>query len=174
MIMPKTPKEHIFYWFFTVLITVSVFIFYSVYFVQKSDFWTIINSAWVPMLWVKVPLFVMFLTMFLLALILEMTFAWRFAHKIADKMIDAESSNPFIVQTVMTCCIMFIMCPIMSFFASILFYNYSEWFNFWIWFVKYFSLLCYNFLFAFFAQLFFIQPFMMKIFSLVFYKKILN
>ena len=54
------------------------------------------------------------------------------------------------------------MCPAMSFIAAFLYYPYYEGFDIIRVLADWIKLMCYNFLFAFFTQLFFIQPFVRK------------
>ncbi|MDE7138682.1 MAG: hypothetical protein K2O29_09565, partial [Ruminococcus sp.] len=62
-----------------------------------------------------------------------------------------------------------IMCPVMSFIAAILYYPYGMAdFNVFTLLANWLKLVCYNFPFAFFSQLFFIQPFVRTIFKKIF------
>ena len=64
------------------------------------------------------------------------------------------------------------MCPAMSFVAAWLYYPYYDGFNIITLLANWIKLVCYNFTFAFFSQLFFIQPFIRKLFKLLFRKDI--
>jgi len=66
-----------------------------------------------------------------------------------------------------------VMCPIMSFIAAILYYPYEfiE-FNVIHFLAEWLKLVCFNFPFAFFSQLFFIQPIVRTVFKFVFKKDI--
>lgn len=64
------------------------------------------------------------------------------------------------------------MCPAMSFVAAWLYYPYYDGFNIITLLANWIKLVCYNFPFAFFSQLFFIQPFIRKLFKLLFRKDI--
>ena len=56
----------------------------------------------------------------------------------------------------------------MSLIASFLYYPYYNGFEIITLLANWLKLMCYNFPFAFFTQLFFIQPFVRKVFKLVF------
>ena len=60
----------------------------------------------------------------------------------------------------------------MSFAAAILYYNYSNGFNVLSLFADWLKLICFNFPFAFFTRLFFIQPLVRSIFKVLFRKDI--
>lgn len=64
------------------------------------------------------------------------------------------------------------MCPVMSFIAAFLYYNYQFGFNIWTLLADWLKLVCFNFPFAFFTQLFFIQPIVRTIFKFIFAKEI--
>ena len=66
------------------------------------------------------------------------------------------------------------MCPAMSFLAAIIYYPYYAGFNMVTLLANWLKLVCYNFPFAFFTQLFFIQPFIRTVFKLIFAKDIKN
>ena len=66
------------------------------------------------------------------------------------------------------------MCPAMSFIAAFLYYNYQFGFNIWTLLADWLKLVCFNFPFAFFTQLFFIQPAVRTIFKFLFAKDIKN
>lgn len=66
-----------------------------------------------------------------------------------------------------------VMCPLMSFIAAILYYPYSFMeFNVIHFLAEWLKLVCFNFPFAFFSQLFFIQPIVRTVFKAVFKKDI--
>ncbi len=60
----------------------------------------------------------------------------------------------------------------MSFIAAFLYYNYQGGFNIFTLLADRLKLVCFNFPFAFFTQLFFIQPFVRKVFKTIFAKDI--
>lgn len=62
----------------------------------------------------------------------------------------------------------------MSFIAAFLYYNYQAGFNTFTLLADWLKLMCFNFPFAFFTQLFFIQPFVRTAFKTIFAKDIKN
>lgn len=60
------------------------------------------------------------------------------------------------------------MCPAMSFLAAILYYPYALGFHVATLLANWLKLVCFNLPFAFFSQIFFIQPFVRAVFKLVF------
>ena len=64
------------------------------------------------------------------------------------------------------------MCPAMSFLAAIIYYPYYMGFNVFTFFANWIELVCVNFPFAFFSQLFFIQPLIRTVFKVLFAKDI--
>ena len=68
-----------------------------------------------------------------------------------------------------------VMCPVMSFIAAILYYPYNYVaFDVFHFLAEWLKLVCFNFPFAFFSQLFFIQPFVRTVFKFVFRKDLEN
>jgi hypothetical protein len=63
------------------------------------------------------------------------------------------------------------MCPAMSFLAAIFYYPYYNGFNVFTLLANWLKLVCFNFPFAYFSQLFFIQPLVRTIFKAIFVRK---
>ena len=81
-------------------------------------------------------------------------------------------THPVLFETAIICATVGLMCPAMSFIAAFLYYPYYEGFDIIRVLADWIKLMCYNFLFAFFTQLFFIQPFVRKTFGILFRKDI--
>jgi hypothetical protein len=64
------------------------------------------------------------------------------------------------------------MCPAMSFLAAWFYYPYYAGFNIWTLLANWLKLVCFNLPFAYFSQLFFIQPFVRVLFKALFSKQI--
>jgi hypothetical protein len=64
------------------------------------------------------------------------------------------------------------MCPAMSFLAAWFYYPYYAGFNLWTLLANWLKLVCFNFPFAFFSQIFFIQPVVRWLFAKIFAKDI--
>jgi len=69
-------------------------------------------------------------------------------------------------------CTVLIMCPTMSFIAAWLYYPYYAGFNLLTLLANWLKLICFNFPFAFFSQVFFIQPLVRFAFGKLFAKDI--
>lgn len=77
-----------------------------------------------------------------------------------------------IFETAIISCTVLIMCPAMSFIAAFLYYPYYNGFNIFTLLANWIELICHNFPFAFFSQVFFIQPFVRFLFGKIFAKDI--
>ena len=74
-------------------------------------------------------------------------------------------------ETAFICATVGLICPAMSFLAATFYYPYYEGFNVITLLANWLKLVCFNFPFAFFSQLFFIQPLVRTIFKLIFKKQ---
>ena len=73
-----------------------------------------------------------------------------------------------IFESAIICATVGLMCPAMSFLAAWFYYPYYQGFCIWTLLANWLKLVCLNFPFAFFTQLFFIQPFIRTLFKLIF------
>lgn len=121
-----------------------------------------------------IPIWAVVLIEFVLAFTLENLMGSPLSFKLACKNFDPRSTHPVLFETAIICATVGIMCPAMSFIAAFLYYNYLAGFNMWTLLADRLKLICFNFPFAFFSQLFFIQPAVRKIFKLLFAKDIKN
>ena len=64
------------------------------------------------------------------------------------------------------------MCPAMSLIAAALCFPYYSGFNMWTFLANWLKLVCFNFPFAFFTQMYFIQPCVRTVFRMIFAKDI--
>ena len=110
---------------------------------------------------------------FVLAYTLEILVGSPQSFKIACHYFNPQKNHPFIFETMIITATVLVMCPIMSFIAAILYYpyNFME-FNVIHFLAEWLKLVCFNFPFAFFSQLFFIQPIVRTVFKAVFRKDI--
>jgi hypothetical protein len=92
--------------------------------------------------------------------------------KLASRIFDPRRNHPMLFETAIICATVGLMCPAMSFLASIFYYPYYEGFDFIKLIANWLKLVCFNFPFAYFSQLFFIQPFVRTVFKIVFRKDI--
>lgn len=100
---------------------------------------------------------------FIFAFLLEIFIAEPLSLKIAFKKVNPEKDKPYIVTTAIICSTVCLMCPMMSFIATMLYNGINiEFFANWM------QKLVFNFPFAFFVELFFVQPFVRTIFRAIF------
>lgn len=165
----------------TVVITVHAYVFYSLYVINGSTFMAMtgengvlaaINKlGGVHVFGSPVPIWAVVLIEFVCAYTLEVIVGSPLSFKLATRVFDPQKTNPVIFETAIICATVGIMCPAMSFIASFMYYNYQAGFNMWTLLANWLKLVCFNFPFAFFTQLFFIQPFVRMVFKLIFAKK---
>jgi len=91
--------------------------------------------------------------------------------KLACKVFDPKKTHPVLFETAIICATIGIMCPTMSFIAALLYYPYYAEFNIITLLANWLKLICFNFPFALFTQLFFIQPLIRTLFKLFFTRK---
>lgn len=180
--MPQTKFQRMIFAFITVVITVHAYVFYSLYvingdmFVQMTGASGVLEAinvmGGVSMLGKTVPIWAVVLVEFALAFTLENVFGSPLSFKLACKNFDMTKTHPVIFESAIICATVGIMCPAMSFIAAILYFPYGyESFNAIKLLANFLELVCYNFPFAFFTQLFFIQPLVRKIFKMIFCRK---
>ena len=180
--MPQTKFQRMVFAFITVVITVHAYVFYSLYVINGDMFMQMtgahgvleaINAmGGVSMLGKTVPIWAVVLIEFALAFTLENVLGSPLSFKLACKNFDITKTHPVIFESAIICATVGIMCPAMSFIAAILYFPYGyESFNVIKLLANFLELVCYNFPFAFFTQLFFIQPLVRKIFKTVFCRK---
>ena len=126
----------------------------------------------VPVFGNPVPIWAVVLIEFVLAYLLENVLGSPLSFKLASKNFNPRETHPVLFETAIICATVGIMCPAMSFIAAFLYYNYQAGFNMWTLLAEWLKLMCYNFSFAFFTQLFFIQPIVRTIFKAIFAKDI--
>ena len=74
-------------------------------------------------------------------------------------------------ETAIICATVGLMCPAMSLIAAFLYYPYYAGFSVLTLFANWIKLVCVNLPFAFFSQLFFIQPLIRTVFKAIFAKR---
>lgn len=167
--------------FITVVITVHAYVFYSLYVIHGSMFMEITGESGViaaidkmggvPVFGTPVPIWAVVLIEFALAYLLEVVLGSPLSFKLACKNFDIRTTHPVLFETAIICATVGIMCPAMSFMAAFLYYNYQGGFNMFNLLAEWLKLVCFNFPFAFFTQLFFIQPLVRTIFKAIFVRK---
>lgn len=164
--------------FLTVLVTVHGYVFYSLYVVNGNTLCAIHNTTSVIdainkqngiyMLGHNVPVRTIVLVEFVLAYLLEVVIGSPFSFKLAARVFSPKETHPVIFETAIICATVGLMCPIMSFIAAFLYYPYYNGFNVFTLLANWLKLVCLNFPFAFFSQLFFIQPLIRTVFRALF------
>lgn len=180
--MPTNKFQKFIFALITVLITVHAYVFYSLY-VVNGDFFSSIEGATgvldgiaknggVMMFGELFPIWAVVLLEFCLAITLELTMGSPCSFKLACKVFDPRSTHPVLFETAIISATVALMCPAMSFLAAIIYYPYYMGFNLFTFLANFLELVCYNFPFAFFTQLFFIQPFVRTVFKTLFKKQL--
>lgn len=77
-----------------------------------------------------------------------------------------------LLETAVICATVGLMCPVMSFVAAWLYYPYYAGFHLLTLLANWLKLVCFNFPFAYFSQLFFIQPLIRTVFKWLFRRDI--
>jgi len=180
--MPRNQFQRMVFAFITVVITVHAYVFYSLYVIHGEMFMQITGESGVisainkmggvPVFGIPMPIWAVVLIEFVLAYTLENLLGSPLSFKFACMNFDPRKTHPVLFETAIISATVAIMCPVMSFISAFLYYNYSAGFNMWTLLADWLKLVCFNFPFAFFTQLFFIQPFVRKMFKTIFKKDI--
>ncbi len=181
--MPRNQFQRMIFALLTVIITVHAYVFYSLYVVNGSTFLALNPDATgvldaigkmggVYMLGRSMPIWSVILIEFVLAYLLECVLGSPCSFKLACKVFNPRETHPVLFETAIICATVGIMCPSMSLIAAFLYYPYYEGFNFITLLANWLKLVCYNLPFAYFSQLFFIQPLIRTVFKFLFRKDI--
>lgn len=179
--MPQNKFEKMMFALITVIITVHAYVFYSLYVVNGNTLMTINgvnsvikainNQGGVMMCGQMLPIWTIILVEFCLAYTLEVLLGQPLSFKLVTKIFNMKETHPVLFETAIICATVGIMCPAMSFIAAFLYYPYYMGFNIFTLIANWLKLVCFNFPFAYFSQLFFIQPLVRTIFKLIFVKE---
>ena len=182
--MPRNQFQRMVFAFITVVITVHAYVFYSLYVINGDILMTINNTnsvleavnaqGGVYMFGRYVPIWTVVIIEFICAYVLEMVMGSPCSFKLASKVFDPKTSHHMLFETAIICATVGLMCPAMSLLAAFMYYPYYAGFNIFTLSANWLELICYNFPFAFFSQLFFIQPLVRTIFKTIFAKDIKN
>ncbi len=180
--MPRNQFQRMVFAFITVVITVHAYVFYSLYVVNgnllmqingtNSVLAAIHKQGGVYMCGVYLPIWGCILIEFCLAYLLENIMGSPLSFKFACRVFDPAKNHPMLFETAIICATVGLMCPAMSFIAAWLYYPYYADFHFITLLANWLKLVCINFPFAYFSQLFFIQPAVRVIFKILFKKDI--
>ena len=176
--MPQTKAQRMIFALLTVIVTVHAYVFYSLYVVNGSTLMeingtnsvlsAIDNQGGVYMCGNYVPIWTVVLVEFVLAYCLEILMGSPCSFKLAAKIFDMKTTHPVIFETAIICATVGLMCPAMSLIAAFLYYPYYAGFSIVTLLANWVKLVCVNLPFAFFSQLFFIQPLIRKVFRALF------
>ncbi|MCM1157960.1 MAG: hypothetical protein NC300_10700 [Bacteroidales bacterium] len=187
--MPENQAQRMFFAFVTVLITVHAYVFYSLYVINGNTMLEYASLAagrpvfhvlpairilgGVEVLGKHIPIWGVVVVEFCLAYLLEMLVGSPFSFKLACKCFNPQKTHPVLFESAIICATVGLMCPAMSLIAAILYYPYSTMdFHVLTLLANWLKLVCFNFPFAFFTQMFFIQPCVRTVFKTVFRRNI--
>ncbi len=173
--MPRNQLQRMLFAFITVVITVSAYVFYSLYVVNGSTLMSVTGAnsvleaikaqGGVYMFGRMMPVWALILIEFAFAYALECLMGSPVSFKLACKNFDPKTTHPVIFESAIICATVGIMVPAMSFLATLFYYPYYNGFNILTMLANWLKLICYNLPFAFLSQLFFIQPFVRTVFK---------
>ena len=176
--MPQNLFERMMFALITVVITVHAFVFYNLYVVSGSTLKSaagtgrvleaIRSLGGVYMFGHWLPIWAVILVEFACAYTLETLMGSPMSFKLASRCFDPRETHPVLFETAIISATVGLMCPAMSFLAAWMYYPYYEGFDLIHLLANWLRLVCFNFPFAWLSQLFFIQPFVRRVFKLVF------
>lgn len=180
--MPGNQFQRMIFALLTVLITVHAFVFYSLYVVnghtlmgvtgEGSVLGAINAQGGVYMFGNMLPIWAVIVIEFCCAYVLEVLMGSPVSFRLARRVFDPAKNHPMMFETAIICATVGLMCPAMSFLAAWFYYPYYSGFHLLTLLANWLKLVCFNFPFAFFTQLFFIQPFVRVAFKVLFHKQI--
>lgn len=180
--MPRNQFQRMVFAFLTVIVTVHGYVFYSLYVVNGTTLMEIngtssvieaINTqGGVLMFGRMLPIWAVVLIEFIFAYGLEVFMGSPCSFKLASKVFDPRKNHPMLFESAIICATVGLMCPAMSFLAAFFYYPYYEGFNIFTLLANWLKLVCFNLPFAYFSQMFFIQPLVRTVFKYLFRKDI--
>ena len=161
--------QHLVYALITVVITVHAFVFYSLYVVEgdalmrstgtTSVLQAIGSQGGVYMCGSYLPIWLMIVIETVCAFVLAVGMGSPLAFRLASRKFDPRRNHPMIFESAVITATVCLMCPSMSLLADAFYYPYYDGFNVIDFLCRWFRLVCYNLPFAYFSQMFFVQPF---------------
>ena len=169
--MFQNKKQEIIYVLITVIITIPCFVFYCMA-LENGGILNVDPKQALALMPIE----------FILAFLSDILIWGKIATKIAFSKVNPEKDSPLLVELTIIGCTVILMCPWMSFLATILYKGifpgliYNDPTFTILGFVKYFipnflQTLVQNFPFALIGQVFFIQPLTRRIFGLIYNQK---
>jgi hypothetical protein len=181
-IMPQNQFQRMIFAFLTVIITVHAYVFYSLYVINGNTLMTLTGEnsvlaairaqGGVYMFGTTLPIWAVILIEFCFAYSLEVLMGSPCSFKLASRVFDPRKNHPMIFESAIICATVGLMCPSMSFLAAIFYYPYYAGFNIFTLLANWLKLVCFNLPFAYFSQMFFIQPFVRLLFKSIFHKHV--
>ncbi len=167
--MSRNRTQHLVYALITVFITVHLFVFYSLYVIEgdslmqttgtTSVLQAINSQGGVYMLGSYLPIWLMIVIETVCAFVLAVAMGSPLAFRLASRKFDPRRNHPMIFESAIITATVSLMCPSMSLLADVFYYPYYEEFDVVDFMCRWFRLICYNLPFAYFSQMFFVQPF---------------
>jgi Protein of unknown function (DUF2798). len=154
--MPTTNFQRVVFAFLSVIITVHLFVFYNL----AIEMGGMSNQVFIASRKVVAIEFVF-------AFLLQIFVAGPLSLKMAFSVVNPREDKAYVVTTAIICATVSLMCPIMSFVATILYNGITVEFL-----AQWMQKIVFNFPFAFFSQLFFIQPLVRFLFGIIFKKQL--
>ena len=164
--MPRNQFQRTIFALLTVLVTVHAYVFYSLYVVNGNLLMTEYQTAsvlaaigkqgGVYMFGAILPIWTVVIVEFAFAFLLEMIIGSPYSFKLASRVFDPRTTHPVLFETAIISATVGLMCPMMSFIAAWLYYPYYMGFNLLSLMASWIKLMCFNFPFAWFTQVFFI------------------
>ena len=180
--MPRNQFQRMVFAFLTVLVTVHAYVFYSLFVINGGAFMRVTGEGsvlsavramgGVSVFGSPVPIWAVVLIEFAFAYSLEILMGSPCSFRLALKVFDPAKTHPVLFESAIICATVGLMCPAMSFIAAWLYYPYHSGFNIFTLLAHWLKLVCFNFPFAFFTQMFFIQPLIRTAFKFLFRKDI--
>jgi len=167
--MSRNRTQHLVYALITVFITVHLFVFYSLYVIEgdslmqttgtTSVLQALDSQGGVYMLGNYLPIWLMIVIETVCAFVLAVAMGSPLAFRLASRKFDPRRNHPMIFESAIITATVCLMCPSMSLLADLFYYPYYEGFDIVDFLCRWFRLVCYNLPFAYFSQMFFVQPF---------------
>jgi hypothetical protein len=180
--MPRNQFQRMVFAFLTVVITVNCYVFYSLYVVNGETLMAVTGASsvlaaidqmgGVYMVGRYLPIWAVILIEFVLAYTLEVVMGSPCSFKLARRVFDPARNHPMLFESAIICATVGLMCPTMSFLAAFLYYPYYNGFHILTLLADWLKLVCHNLPFAYFSQMFFIQPLVRTLFKWLFRKDI--
>jgi hypothetical protein len=167
--MSRNRTQHLVYALITVFITVHLFVFYSLYVIEgdslmqttgtTSVLQALNSQGGVYMFGSYLPVWLMIVIEMVCAFVLAVAMGSPLAFRLASRKFDPRRNHPMIFESAIITATVCLMCPSMSLLADLFYYPYYEGFGIVDFLCRWFRLVCYNLPFAYFSQMFFVQPF---------------